>query len=397
MRRHAGASAPWTNWSGRVRCQPAEGARPKSEEEVASLVKRAAAQGLRVRVAGSGHSFMPVVATDGLLLSLEELAGIESHDLSRAQATVRAGTVLTALGAPLRALGLAMANLGDVDVQALGGAFGTGTHGTGRGLGSLSTQVVGLRGVDARGEIVEWSDASEPERMDAARVSLGLLCVVTALRLQLVPAYRLHERTWRSGLDPAMELLDARIRENRHYEFFWLPSLDRFEHKALNPTQAAADDLPDAPGERIGHSARIIPSVRELKFNEMEYSVPASQGRECFLAVREQMRSAHPEVVWPVEYRTLRADETWLGTASGRETVTLSVHQDARIAPDAFFRDIESIFASHGGRPHWGKLHWRSAGDLRALYPRYDDFVALRRELDPEGRFLNEHLEALLA
>ena len=116
------------------------------------MVARAAATGRRVRVAGSGHSFSSVVATDGLLLSLEELSGIESCSESDRRAMVGTGTVLHDLGPPLRERGLAMENLGDVDVQALGGAFGTGTHGTGRTLGSISTRVVAARGVDARGE-----------------------------------------------------------------------------------------------------------------------------------------------------------------------------------------------------------------------------------------------------
>ena len=389
------APASWTSWSGRVRCTPAEIARPKSEDETRALVARATAAGLRVRVAGSGHSFSPVVATDGLLLSLEELSGIESCDESARQATVGAGTVLHDLGPPLRERGLAMENLGDVDVQALGGAFATGTHGTGRTLGSISTRVVAARGVDARGETTEWSEADDPDRMNALRVSLGTLGVITSLRLQLVPAYRLHERTWYGGFDDARAQLESRIRENRHYEFFWLPTLDRFDHKTLNPTLAEPDDLPDAPAERIGHSADVIPSVRQLKFNEMEYSVPAQRGPECFLELRERMRSAHADVAWPVEYRTLRRDDTWMGSASGRDSVTISVHQDARVSPDAFFRDVELIFARYQGRPHWGKLHWRTARQLRELYPGYQRFAALRRELDPDGRFLNPHLEAL--
>ncbi len=387
--------ASWTSWSGRVRCTPAEIARPKSHDEVRALVARAAATGRRVRVAGSGHSFSSVVATDGLLLSLEELSGIESCSESDRRATVGTGTVLHDVGPPLRERGLAMENLGDVDVQALGGAFGTGTHGTGRTLGSISTRVVAARGVDARGETFEWSEAGEPERMNALRVSLGTLGVVTSLELQLVRAYCLHERTWHGGLDDAMQQLSSRIQDNRHYEFFWLPTLDRFDHKTLNPTEAEPDDLPDAPGERIGHSADIIPSLREFKFNEMEYSVPAERGAECFLELRARMRDAHGDVAWPVEFRTLRRDDTWMGTASGRDSVTISVHQDARVSPDAFFRDVEEIFARYAGRPHWGKLHWRTARQLRELYPGYARFAALRRELDPEGRFLNPHLESL--
>ena len=134
--------------------------------------------------------------------------------------------------------------------------------------------------------------------------------------------------------------------------------------------------------------------MRELRFNEMEYSVPGEAGPECF-AVRERMRSRWPDVVWPVEYRTLAADSAWLSTAHARDTVTISLHQDAVLPCDPFFADCEAIFTAHGGRPHWGKLHTRSARDLAALYPLWERFRALRRELDPDGTFANAYLREL--
>src|SRR5881628_278325 len=63
----------WTNWVGNQTCTPAQIAAPRSEEEVATLVADAVRRGLTVRVAGAGHSFTPVVATDGLLLDVRGL------------------------------------------------------------------------------------------------------------------------------------------------------------------------------------------------------------------------------------------------------------------------------------------------------------------------------------
>jgi FAD/FMN-containing dehydrogenase len=391
------ASQPWVNWSARVRCTPREVLAPRDEAEIAQAVRLAVASGLTVRVAGSGHSFTPVVATDGLLLSLDAWHGIESLDPPSLRATIRAGTKLSAMGAPLAAQGVALANQGDVDVQALGGAIGTGTHGTGRTLGSISTQVVGLRLITASGELVEWTRESAPDRVDGAAVSLGMLGVVSAVTLQLVPAYRLHERVWKTGIEECLADLDAHVTAHRHYEFFWYPHRDYAEHKTLDPTAAAPDPLPDRKGERIDWSHRIFPTLRDLRFNEMEYAVPAASGPECFRAVRERMRSRHADVVWPVEYRTVAADRLWLSPAHGRDTVTISLHQAAELPCDAFFADCESIFREHGGRPHWGKLHTRTAAELAALYPMWERFAALRRELDPRRVFLNDHLRSLFA
>ncbi len=51
---------------------------------------------------------------------------------------------------------------------------------------------------------------------------------------------------------------------------------------------------------------------------------------------------------------------------------------------------------TYGGRPHWGKMHNRDAESLRATYPRFDDFVAVRDRLDPQRVFGNAYLERVL-
>jgi len=383
----------WSNFSGRVAFSPARRARPKSEAELCAVIREAASAGRGVRVAGSGHSFTPLVESPGTLVSLDDWQGIEAVDTDKRQAVIRAGTVLHALGEPLLASGLAMRNMGDVDVQALAGAVSTGTHGTGPTLANVSSQVVGARLVLASGEVLELE--ANDERLDAARVSLGLLGVFSTLTLQLVPAYRLHERVWKSDTEACLAELDANIAAHRHFEFWWYPHRDYAEQKALQPTEADAATVAGRKGERIDWSARILPSVRELKFNEMEYSVPAAAGPACFRAVRERMRSRWPDVVWPVEYRTLAPDSAWLSTAHARETVTISLHQDAKLDCDAFFADCESVFRDHEGRPHWGKLHRRKPAELARLYPEWQRFRRLRAELDPAGTFANPYLREL--
>jgi FAD/FMN-containing dehydrogenase len=385
----------WCNWSRSVRCTPQRCERPQSEAQLAALLRGATSAGLDVRVAGRGHSHTPLVATDGLLLELDALAGIEAADVPAREATLRGGTKLAEIGAPLRELGLAMENLGDVDVQALAGAIATGTHGTGSRLRSLSNQVVGLRLYTASGDPLECSQASDPRVFAAARVALGAFGVIAAVRLRLLPAYRLHERIWREDVEPALDSLAERIASNRHFEFFWLPQIDRLELKALNPSTLATGVVAGRRRERVGPAHEILPSLRDIPIVEMEYAVPAEHGLACFLELRECMRRRHPDVVWPLEYRTLAADEIPLSPAYGRATVTLSLHQGADLPYQDLFADGEAIFRNFEGRPHWGKLHSCKAAELRELYPRWDDFHAVRRELDPHGRFLNAYLREL--
>ncbi len=386
----------WQNWSGGVRCEAHELAAPGSEAELVALVERAAREGRVVRPVGTGHSFVPLVATDGVIVSLDALAGIVSHDADGLCADVWAGSKLHDLGEPLLERGMAMANLGDIDVQALGGALATGTHGTGRTLGNLSSRVSWLRLVAGDGRVVECDAGTDPELFRAARVSLGALGIVTAVRLRLLRAYRLHERTWRAPLADVLAELSTRIQTHRHFEFFYFPKHDFTEVKAIDPTEAEPESVAGRKGERIDWSARILPSVREERFNEMEYSVPAEQGPACLSEVVARVRSRHPEVVWPLEYRTVAADDAFLSPAHGRATVAISVHQDGRHPFREFFSDVEPILLEHGGRPHWGKFHSVGADVLAGRYPDWDRFQAVRRRLDPKGTFQNPHLAATL-
>ena len=390
------ARVTWRNWAGNVLCEPRAHVSANSEAEVVAALREAERDGLGVRVAGSGHSFSPLVATNGLLLSLDGLAGIARHEPEKQGIWVRAGTKLHALGPALHALGLALENLGDVDVQTLGGALATGTHGTGRSLPNLSARVSGLRLLLADGSLRVLREDDEPELLAAARVSLGALGVVTAARIDCVPAYRLHERIERMPVADCLASLGERMAASRHFEFFWYPSRDLAEAKTLEPTELPPEAVAGRKYERIGWSHEILPSVREQRFVEMEYALPAEAGPACFGAVRARMQSHHGGVLWPVEYRAVRSDDAWLSTAHARETVTLSLHQDNALPWQDFFADLEPVLRAYGGRPHWGKRHGLGARELARLYPRFDDFRRLASELDPTGRFRNDHLCELL-
>ena len=358
-------------------------------------MRRAIADGQTIRVAASGHSFAPLCSSRGTLVSLEDFSGVESMDRAAMTATVRAGTRIHELGAPLREAGMAMESMGDIDRQGIAGAISTGTHGTGREIGSISTQVVGLRLLTASGELIECSADGEPEVLKAGQVSLGALGIITHVRLRLLPAYRLHEKVQEVPIGDCLPQLDRLIGENRHFEFFWWPRRDECSMKTLNPTDEAPDELPDRPGERIGHSDQVFPSVRSRKFNEIEFSLPEAKGLECFLEIRKLMQEKHTDVGWPIEYRTVAADDIYLSPAHGRPTVTISAHQGNTLPYEAFFADVEAIFRNHQGRPHWGKIHTHAASELGELYPMWDRFHEIRRRLDPRGAYLNDHLRRI--
>jgi len=407
----AGEPPEWTNWSGSVRFTPAEKTAPATLAEVRAAVKRAVAAGRSVRAIGSGHSFVPLCETNGLQLVTSRLRGIESIDVQKREAWILGGSKLYLLGAPLRKAGLALSTMPDIDRQALAGSVSTGTHGTGKDIGSLSSYVTGLRLVLASGDVLECSLEKSPEVFRAAQVSLGALGIITHVRLALEPAFRLRERNWTAGFEACMAQLDSHIASNRHFEFFWFPDPNVFVRgnlakdlcgmKALNPTTEARDferwdDAAQTRGERVGWSDRIYPSPRNTAFNEIEFALPAAQGPDCVRELRQLMLTKHKDALWPLEYRTVKPDEAFLSPDHGRPTVTISAHQPAERSYRAFFTDVEAIFRNHQARPHWGKLHQLSAKELAPLYPKWAEFLSVRAKLDPRGVFENAFLRRVL-
>lgn len=384
----------WTNWSGVVECAPQAIAVPRDEADVIATVRAAIRDGLTIRAAGAGHSHAPLCASEGMVLSLDRLLGLRSVDQENARATIAAGTRITALGEPLLAHGLALANQGDIDVQALAGAISTGTHGTGPSLGSLSSMVRGIRLIDGRGDLIDI-DETTPALLRSASVAMGSMGVMLSITLQLVPAYRLHERLWSAPLDQTMDRLDMLIAATRHFEFFWRPDTGLCDCKALHPANLPPDPMPSVEGQRIDHSYRVFPSVRQVKHVESEWSVPAENGPDCFREIQALMTTKHAHVRMPVEYRTVAADNLLLSPNYGRASVAISIHEFVDRDWLSFFTDAQSIFINHGGRPHWGKWHALRALDIADRYPGFNAFCAARRTVDPDGVFLSPYMHSL--
>ena len=179
----------WRNWAGNQVCAPGAVAHPSDVHELAQIVKDAAAAGSTVKVVGAGHSFTDIACTTGTQVVLDRYAGLVSADVAAGLVTVQAGMTLGSLNEALDALGLALANLGDIAYQTVSGALSTGTHGTGAKLGALSTFVEAMELVTGDGSVLTCSRAENPEVFAAARVGLGALGVVSTITLRCVPAF----------------------------------------------------------------------------------------------------------------------------------------------------------------------------------------------------------------
>lgn len=426
-----------TNWSGGVRFSPQHCVRPGSEHELAAALRDGAAP---VRVVGAGHSFSPLMETQGTLIALDALQGLLSVDVERLTATLLAGTRIHAVGRPLFDAGVALINQGDIDRQSIGGAVGTGTHGTGPTLGSLSAELHAFRLVTPEGQVLDCSRASDGDLWAAGRVSFGSLGVMSELTLNVRPAYKLRERQWLMQLDECWRELEKHRDATRHFELFLFPHADVVLAKSLAETDApcappstAAQLLergerfgieqgvfacgaelgrlvPALSGplqrffaraatlgqaERVGFSHEIFPSSRGVRFNELEYAVAAADGVDCIRELAEAIRRTRFAGVYPLEMRFIKADDGWLSPFYQRDSVSISVHQYHKQEYRRLFELAESVFRAYGGRPHWGKLHSLKASDLAELYPRFDAYREIRRRLDPKGKLLNRHLREI--
>lgn len=396
----------WTNWAGNVAAEPKRLATPATLDELRREVAAATARGWQVRVAGTGHSFSAICATDGLLLDLSGLTGIERVDPATGDATILAGTKIYDLGEPLFLTGRALSNQGDIDRQAVAGAVGTGTHGTGRRFGSFSNAVRAVELVTPAGDLVTISAASEAEMLSAAALNLGMLGVVSRVTLATVPAYKLRESTRPLGFDECLEVYPEIEASHRNAEFWWVPPLDTCVVKSFLETDDEPMSQPETEHpvgtlarylkpDKVDWSYKVYPSTRSLRFVEMEFTLPITNGPAAIRAVRHLIQMRHPAIRWGVEYRTLAGEGHLLSPTQGADSVTISVHQAAELPYETFMRDCQEIFLALGGRPHWGKLHWLERADIDRLYPTADRFRAIRERLDPNGHFLNDHLRPL--
>jgi FAD/FMN-containing dehydrogenase len=395
----------WTNWVGNQACTPAEVSAPASEDEVAELVADAGRRGMHVRAAGAGHSFTPVVPTDGLLLDLRGLPRIRSIDPATRRVVVGPATTIGEFGEPLWQAGLSLSNQGDIVAQQIAGAASTATHGSGLAQGSFSSSIRRARIVTANGEVVE---AREGDLLHAAQVAVGMLGVITELELEVSAAYRLREQVANWSWEEAWEPFDELARSHRHYSFFWMPSdesavlygLDaRADQCHVKIYDEVGDDVPDSDEryKRVGPAWVIYPMVYEPNFHELEYFVPFERGREALAAMRELMLARLPDSVFPMEVRTVGREHAFLSHSYERETVVISVSGTPGTDYWPYLREVDALLGEFDARVHWGKLHFLTREQLFARYPRAQEFVDVRRRLDSGGVFLNAHLEPLFA
>ena len=426
--------ATWRNWAGNQKANPLSIEAPKSVSELSAIVSRASEQGQKVKAVGSGHSFTSAAASNGRMIRLENLSGILHVDHASCQVTVGAGTRLSDLNMLLHTEGLALANLGDIAYQTVAGAISTSTHGTGKALTGLAGQVVAMKLINGQGEIIECSKSVNPHIFDVARVSVGALGIITEYTLQAVPSFRLRALEQPMRLDEVLENAHELASAHDHFEFFWIPHTKWALTKRNNRTEDELQPLPLVKGwidktfmenyafgalcrvgrarpsliprlatalpssgsrEYVDQSFKIFASPRIVRFYEMEHALPVDALVPALKEIRAMVDRKGYLLNFPVEVRFTKGDDVPLSTAYGRDSAYIAVHVYKGMECEPFFRDVEDILRAYDARPHWGKMHYRDAEELSKLYPRWDEFIALRNQLDPQRTFSNAYSDTV--
>jgi FAD-linked oxidoreductase len=422
----------WRNWGRNQQAVAVDVLTPGSVDEVSAIVKAASGSGRRVKVVGSGHSFTGIAVADDQRLQLHRLAGLIAIDGNLV--TVAAGMPMYALNALLATHGLAVPNLGDIDAQTVAGAISTGTHGTGAAHSTLASCVTAVTLVTGTGQILRLDSSSE--MFPAVRLGIGALGILVEVTLRCVEAFTLLADERPMPLAEVLAGLDEQIAVNDHVEFYWYPYTDRAQLKRNNTVQTShlpltrfrgwLDDefLPNSVFQaacRLGRtlpgavpaisaiaaraltartytdrSDRVFCTPRRVRFTEMEYEVPRAAMPEVLAALPGIIDRLPFKVQFPVEVRFTGPDDVWLSHGYGRESAYIAVHQFTGSAYEPYFRAVEAVCEPLGGRPHWGKLHYRDADSLRKVYPKFDDFLGVRERLDPARVFTNGYLDRVL-
>lgn len=436
----------WSNWARTQTCVPGTVHQPADAGEIGRIIRDARSSQSTVRPLGAGHSFTPVAVTDGHRIQLDNMAGFVGRDDDAGTVTLRAGTRLRDVPGILRPQGLALANQGDVDPQAVAGAVSTGTHGTGLGFTGFAGMVKGFRIVGADGEEIhayEGAPGVAGELFRLARLGLGVFGVLTELTLESVPAFRLAADEHAEDFDEVRRTFPERVAAVDHMEFYWFPGTDLalvkentrlpgIENADGSPTSGLLDRAGEFISDEVINNAgllavcelakatpkltrrlnalaaktvstrryvddahKVFVSPRRVRFSEMEYAVPLESLPEVLDEVRRTIDRHRAWVSFPMEIRAAKGDDVALSTAYGRDSAYIAVHRYYREDYRDYFKLLEPIFLAAGGRPHWGKLHTLGAEQLRERYPLFDDVAELRRRVDPDGVFLNDHLRGL--
>jgi FAD/FMN-containing dehydrogenase len=265
---------------------------------------------------------------------------------------------------------------------------------------------------------------------------LGALGVITRVVLQCVPAYNLRLEARPRPFEAVLSDLDRLNCEHERVRLYWFPGTETIYLMTLDPAdgpltrtyrpvewvknRAMRHDLMAGlmrasfraprlvgainrfetwlgfmPEDRVARSDRLLNIPMPPRHQECEYAVPVERAVEALRLTRKVIEDGDFKACVPVEVRFVAADEDMLSPAYRRAVCYLGAYTYSERFAAPYFEGFEQAMKRLDGRPHWGKRHRLTPAEARAMYPEFDRFAGIRREMDPSGVFLNEYLRKL--
>ena len=168
-------------WNVAVDQRPAAVAYPASTEEVAEVVRAAAAAGLQVAPQGTGHNAGPLGdLSEVVLLRTSAMTGV-TVDPTAGRVRVQAGTLWLDVVEAAAKHGLTVLHGSSPDVGVVGYSLGGGMGWYARELGLQANAITGAELVTADGRVLRVDADHEPDLFWALRGGGGNLGIVTEL------------------------------------------------------------------------------------------------------------------------------------------------------------------------------------------------------------------------
>ncbi|KAI0077661.1 L-gulonolactone/D-arabinono-1,4-lactone oxidase [Panus rudis PR-1116 ss-1] len=430
----------FTNWGLSYTCKPLVVFEPESEEQCELILELARREGQKVRAAGVGHSPSDLACTSGYMVRTERLNRVLEVNPEKQYVTAQAGITLNALHAVLAEHNLAMINVGSISDQTLAGVVTTATHATGVNFRVISTHVLSLLLLLPDGTRVHCSRTERKDLFLASLCGLGSTGLILQIQLEVGPAFRLKETQESMPFDRVVDRLDELSNASEHVRMMWFPQADvirvssadrTFERRkpatsflwhsilgfhlvqflfflgiyfpAINPWICRMSAWLDrAKTVTVDDSWRVFNLDCKYPQFTTEWAIPYKNTKACLRDLRRWLDEEHADPNglrphFPLEIRFSAADDIWLSPSYGQETTWIGIIQykpyGLNVPYRKLFERFESIMSRYGGRPHWAKAHRLRPDGLRVLYPRFDEFVRVIQDVDPQGMFRNEYVE----
>ena len=422
----------WVSWNENIKHSYENLYKIESEHELQEII----ANSDDIRIYGSKQSSADITAGVNTLVDISNYNKIISYNNERLEITVQSGIKLKDLLVDIEAKQWCIPCLPDINTVTVGGALATGTHGTSGKI--LADYIIECRMILADGSIKTIKE--DEQLMDACRVSLGVLGVFSTITFKCEPLYTLHikeapqkDSVWVKDLSKKVKTLDFlrilwlphtgygyvisgdKIPADKEIDVKTGPSYLKHRRKVSKFLYGLTDKLPmlTAMANKILYRL-FFSSKKEHKGSLYQATVTKSRGSTLELAewtigldkfpeVFEELKSELQDlsnksfVHIPMDVRFVSKDASWLSYAYNQDTVTMGCVTRNAASADSYeaFKSIEKIFLKHGGRPHWGKRFQARDYEMNTLYPKWNEFKALRKEMDPTNKFLNLNLHRL--